>query len=339
MNPTQRGFSPQNIWNMRKLYRTYKDDLKLQMLSGEIGWSLNILIIEKCKTQEERSFYLNLVINTDCTHRQLSKLIDNDLITNVQIHGHTFIDNALSDLRDNSKNQQTQSLSLEHEVDNSVIYIGTNLENTKNYSHILQNLENTLSKLNAGFLNEDITNLKLCLDHSKADSKRVRLKLDAITQDNVVQDEITISVYHLSQEFIDICEMLMHYLLFYHCRKRKISISNRKKKYKAIFKEFAEKHGMVCEQINSYNTDNPTENSDLIEYSAPILTEESRNWIIQNIKPFSFNLQSTIKDQKISYKKKSYKYQCPQCEEQITIHIENLEINCPDCKVLWIIID
>lgn len=34
-----KGFSVQNLWNMRQFYLEYKDDLKLQTLSREIGFS------------------------------------------------------------------------------------------------------------------------------------------------------------------------------------------------------------------------------------------------------------------------------------------------------------
>lgn len=34
-----KGFSVQNLWNMRQFYLEYRDDEKLQTLSREIGWS------------------------------------------------------------------------------------------------------------------------------------------------------------------------------------------------------------------------------------------------------------------------------------------------------------
>jgi predicted nuclease of restriction endonuclease-like (RecB) superfamily len=44
-----KGFSVQNLWNMRQFYLEYKDNEKLQTLSGEIGWSHNVMIFQKCK--------------------------------------------------------------------------------------------------------------------------------------------------------------------------------------------------------------------------------------------------------------------------------------------------
>lgn len=34
-----KGFSQRNLWNMRNFYIEHKDNLKLQTLSAEIGWS------------------------------------------------------------------------------------------------------------------------------------------------------------------------------------------------------------------------------------------------------------------------------------------------------------
>jgi predicted nuclease of restriction endonuclease-like (RecB) superfamily len=42
------GFSVQNLWYMRKFYREYKDAPKLQPLAGEIAWTKNTLILDRC---------------------------------------------------------------------------------------------------------------------------------------------------------------------------------------------------------------------------------------------------------------------------------------------------
>ena len=54
--PGANGFSVQNLWYMRKFFRTYP---KLQLLVGEIGWTHNIVIMDKCKSvRKTRAFYL-----------------------------------------------------------------------------------------------------------------------------------------------------------------------------------------------------------------------------------------------------------------------------------------
>jgi predicted nuclease of restriction endonuclease-like (RecB) superfamily len=55
-----KGFSERNLWRMRSFYMTYKDNLKLPQLVAEIGWSHNILILEKCKDNLEREYYIKM---------------------------------------------------------------------------------------------------------------------------------------------------------------------------------------------------------------------------------------------------------------------------------------
>lgn len=59
--PGQRGWSAQNLWNMRQFHLEYKDKSNLQSLIGEIGWTHNILIMNKCKDDLEREFYIRMV--------------------------------------------------------------------------------------------------------------------------------------------------------------------------------------------------------------------------------------------------------------------------------------
>lgn len=50
--PGIRGFSAANLWRMRLFYKTYCSDEKLAQAVREIGWSHNVLIMEKCNTPD-----------------------------------------------------------------------------------------------------------------------------------------------------------------------------------------------------------------------------------------------------------------------------------------------
>ena len=51
------GFSARNLWYMRNLYDQYSQStLILQPVVAEIPWTHNILILEKCKDEQERFF-------------------------------------------------------------------------------------------------------------------------------------------------------------------------------------------------------------------------------------------------------------------------------------------
>jgi len=72
-----KGFSAQNLWNMRQFYLEYHGNEKLQTLSGEIGWSHNVVIFQKCKDSLEREFYIKMVIKFGWSYRVLDNNIDN----------------------------------------------------------------------------------------------------------------------------------------------------------------------------------------------------------------------------------------------------------------------
>jgi predicted nuclease of restriction endonuclease-like (RecB) superfamily len=54
------GFSVDNLWRMRRFYLHYQEDTKLAPLVQEIGWSHNLVILERCKDNLEREFYLRM---------------------------------------------------------------------------------------------------------------------------------------------------------------------------------------------------------------------------------------------------------------------------------------
>lgn len=58
--PGVKGFSVQNLWYMRQFYSEYQGKEKLQPLVGEISWSKHIVIIGKCKDDQEREFYIKM---------------------------------------------------------------------------------------------------------------------------------------------------------------------------------------------------------------------------------------------------------------------------------------
>jgi len=70
------GFSKQNIWNMIKFYNFYSKNLKLQPLAGEISWSNNIIILEKCETDFQKEYYIKLSKKLHLSKRVLQNKIE-----------------------------------------------------------------------------------------------------------------------------------------------------------------------------------------------------------------------------------------------------------------------
>jgi predicted nuclease of restriction endonuclease-like (RecB) superfamily len=56
--PNQNGFGRSNLEYMKLFYLEYQGDTISQPMVGEIGWTHNVIIIRKCKTVEERKFYI-----------------------------------------------------------------------------------------------------------------------------------------------------------------------------------------------------------------------------------------------------------------------------------------
>lgn len=54
------GFSARNLWRMRALYEEYHQSTILPPVVAEIGWTHNIIILEKCKDEHQRFFYIEM---------------------------------------------------------------------------------------------------------------------------------------------------------------------------------------------------------------------------------------------------------------------------------------
>ncbi len=58
--PEIKGFSRRNIFYMRELYLAYHDLPKVQPLVAQIGWTHNLIIMQRCKDPLEREFYIRM---------------------------------------------------------------------------------------------------------------------------------------------------------------------------------------------------------------------------------------------------------------------------------------
>ena len=75
--PNVKGFSSSNLWRMQNFYVTYSNTENLAPLVREISWSKNIAIMEKCKEQLEREFYIKMTKKYGWTKDVLINHIEN----------------------------------------------------------------------------------------------------------------------------------------------------------------------------------------------------------------------------------------------------------------------
>jgi predicted nuclease of restriction endonuclease-like (RecB) superfamily len=89
-----KGFSDKNILRMKQFYENYKDLPKLSTLLRESSWSHNLAIFSRCKTVEERKFYLKLAKQENYSFRELERQISASLLERTMI-GNYFLSPAV----------------------------------------------------------------------------------------------------------------------------------------------------------------------------------------------------------------------------------------------------
>ena len=77
--PDMKGFSAQNLWRMKQLYETYKNNEKLSPLVRELSWTHNVIILHNTESMEEKEFYLKTCISERWSRRELERQIESSL--------------------------------------------------------------------------------------------------------------------------------------------------------------------------------------------------------------------------------------------------------------------
>jgi predicted nuclease of restriction endonuclease-like (RecB) superfamily len=72
-HPGLNGFTRANLFRMRQLYDTYRNDETVAPLVRQLPWSHNLLILSRCKRLEERQFYLRLAQRDRWSRRDLER--------------------------------------------------------------------------------------------------------------------------------------------------------------------------------------------------------------------------------------------------------------------------
>ena len=101
--PGVKGFSERNLWNMRNFYRAYAENEKLQPLVAEIGWTNNVIIMERCKDDLEREFYLRIVKKYGWTKNVLRNNLENKAYEKYLLNQTNFDDAVPEEYRHQAK--------------------------------------------------------------------------------------------------------------------------------------------------------------------------------------------------------------------------------------------
>ena len=101
--PGVSGFSSANLWRIRNFYFIYSENIKLAPLVREIGWSKNILVMEKCKSDEQREFYLKQTKINNWTKNVLVHQIENQTYEKYLLNQTNFDKTITTKIKTQSK--------------------------------------------------------------------------------------------------------------------------------------------------------------------------------------------------------------------------------------------
>ncbi|MBN3880992.1 PDDEXK nuclease domain-containing protein [Nostoc sp. JL23] len=97
------GFSAANLWRMRLFYESYVNNEKLAPLVREIGWSHNLVIVEKCKDDLEREFYIRMTRKFGWTKNVLIHQIENQTYEKTLLNQTNFDKTVSAEIRNQLK--------------------------------------------------------------------------------------------------------------------------------------------------------------------------------------------------------------------------------------------
>lgn len=86
-HPEMKGFSGSNLWRMRQFFSLYSQNEFLAPLVREIGWSQNLSILARCKSDEEREFYIKFTKENQYSKRELERQISAGLFERTMLGG------------------------------------------------------------------------------------------------------------------------------------------------------------------------------------------------------------------------------------------------------------
>jgi predicted nuclease of restriction endonuclease-like (RecB) superfamily len=111
--PKMSGFSTTNLWLMAQFYSEYHSVENLQPLVGEISWTKHIVILNKCKDNLERQFYILATKKFGWTKNVLIHQIENKTYEKYLLNQTNFE----KTLPENIKNQAHLAVKDEYTFD------------------------------------------------------------------------------------------------------------------------------------------------------------------------------------------------------------------------------
>lgn len=77
--PNLKGFTKRGLYRMKQFYNTYYSIPEVSPLLTQISWSNNLTILSKCKSIEEKQFYIFLSVKEKWSQRELYRQIESSV--------------------------------------------------------------------------------------------------------------------------------------------------------------------------------------------------------------------------------------------------------------------
>ncbi len=164
--PDTAGFSPRNVRRMREFCRTYQSNSSLLAEAMKIGWTQNIVILERCETEEERRWYIQTVQQFGWSTQQLIKEITDSAHTKKALDNTSEVcynedeNGNHAEYAEEAPVQNTeQSFAQTNTVENSTEVIGRTKDNLDRKPYIQLTSANGANKIHHPYALYNVTSI------------------------------------------------------------------------------------------------------------------------------------------------------------------------------------
>lgn len=77
--PNLKGFTSRGLYRMKQFFETYDGNQIVSTLLTQLSWSNHLTILSKCKSKEEREFYIILTVKEKWSQRNLVRQIETSM--------------------------------------------------------------------------------------------------------------------------------------------------------------------------------------------------------------------------------------------------------------------
>ena len=142
--PNLKGFTKRGLYRMKQFYETYHNIEKVSTLLTQLSWSNHLMILSKCKTIEEKQFYILLSVKEKLSFRELKRQIESSVFERTML-----TDTKVSPLLTQLQKDVSQVFKDTYVLEFLDLPTGYNEKDLQN--QILANLKKFLLELGGGF--------------------------------------------------------------------------------------------------------------------------------------------------------------------------------------------